>query len=680
MRVPGPETDVMETARERFRFASEAEATQRKLQLEDKQFAAGNHWPESIRRQREEDGRPCLVVDRLTPQIKQVTNQLRQNRPSITVSPVDNGADVETAEVLQGVIRHIEQNSDADVAYDCAAADAATIGIGYFRILTCYEGPDKKRQEIKIDRVRNRFSVYMDPTCQKIDFSDARFAFVTEDLPKSEYDRLYKDSQAASLTDFSAIGDYVKDWFTENTVRIAEYWYVEGDDDNRKVFCKKINGLEVLESYDWMGKYIPFIPVIGEEVDLAGKVDYRGITRRAKDPMRMSDFWKSAATEAIALAPKAPYIVAEGQIDAFTSQWALANVKNFVTLTYTPKTVGGELAPPPRRDVSEPPIQAIMQAIVASENDLRAVTGFYDVESNDRKEQSGRAILARQRQGELGNSDYADGLRRAVRACARQLIDLIPKIYDVPRIRRIIGKDGKAKTVVVHAGQAEAAQQYDGQDGIEGIYDLGVGQFDVVVSAGENYQTARQEFVELMSGIYQSRPELFQLTGDLFFENMDIPFAKQMAERMKKLLPPQLQDESDQNAIPPQVQQAIAERDQAIQQLQQALQEAQSGLAAKQLETESRERITAAELDTKERLAAMELQFKQLKAHMEAATKMQMADAETDRAMMRVGHEQKMKAVDLLQEQAMADTDHINQMEATDRAAAHKMQEMRPRS
>lgn len=689
---PVADADLMETARERFRFVADAEAKPRANQLADKLFAAGHHWPDKIKRQREADGQPCLEIDRLTPQIKQVTNQLRQNRPSVTITPVDSGADVETAEVFQGIIRHIEQVSDADVAYDTAGESAATIGIGYFRCLTRLIDATSKQQELYIERVRNRFCIYMDPTCQKIDFSDARYAFVVEDLPRKEYERLYPNSQAASLTEFSSIGNDVDHWFWEDTVRIAEYWYLEGGEngDRAKVFCRKINGIEVLERYEWAGQRIPIYPVIGEEVDIQGKVDYRGITRRAKDPQRMANYWKSAATESVALAPRAPFLVEVGQIEGLESFWNEANVRNWAYLPYKAKNISGTLAPPPARNVAEAPIQAIMATIQAAENDLRAVTGFYDVHENETREQSGRAIMARQRQGELGNSDYADGLRRAIRALGKDLVDLIPRYYDVPRVMRILGTDGQPRTVVVHAGNAEAAQQYEGMEGIQGIYDLSAGTYDVVVSAGQNFQTARQEFVELMSGIYQTRPELFQLTGDIFFENMDVPFAKQMAERMKKLLPPELQEQQDPTAIPPQVQAQMQQMDQALQQMQAENQQLKSGVAAKQIEAESKERIALAELATRERIAGMEFEVQRMKAGLEAqqaqqrtvteaATKVQAEQAETARTVLKMDHEQRQQDVALAAQAEQADTAHVQTMEAESLKGEMAMARMAPK-
>lgn len=687
-----PHAAVIEQARKDLRLSADAEAKIRKLQLDDKKFAAGEHWPEKLRALREQDGRPVLTIDRLGPQIKQVTNQLRQNRPSIQVIAVENG-DVETAEVFQGLCRHTESISDADVAYDRAGEDAATIGRGWFRIITEYDTEDGDTQEIKIKRVRNPFSVYPDPTCQEIDYSDARFFLITEDLTRDDYLRLYPDSKAAAMTDFSGIGNDEQYWFWAETVRIAEYWYVETtkrtitlakgktrEVEDRKIYCKKINGVEVLEEYEWAGKYLPFVPVIAEEVDIAGQVDYRGITRRSKDPQRMLNIWKSATTEMIALAPKAPYIMAEGQDEGYERMWKQANIRNFPALKYKPLTVAGTMAPAPRREVAEPPIQALLASTTGAENDLRATTSFYDVGDQERREQSGRAILARQKQGEIGNSDVADGLRRAIRFAARILIDLYPKIYDAPRIRRIIGNDGKEKTVVVHAGQQQAADVLQG-DGIAGVYDLSAGRYDVAVGAGPSHQTARQELSEFLANLFQAQPGLFQVFGDVFFENQDAPMAKQMAKRSKKMLPPELQDDDGAQAqIPPQVQMQMAQMQQQLQQMGAALQEAESGIAKTQLEVQSKERIAAAELSLKAQIAQMEADVAKFKATLDANAKQAAVVAETERAVLKIGAEIEAQARDQAHQavEHEADLRHADRQAQTSHIQALEQQASKP--
>jgi hypothetical protein len=628
----GAEREILTRARKRFKAAVEAENKTRLSMLDDKKFLYIDHWPDKIRRAREADDRPCLQIDRLKPQIKQVTNQQRAMRPAVQVSPVDSGADPDVAEVLQGLIRHIEINSDADDAYDQAGRDQVETGLGWIRIRTEYCDDESGNQDVLIDRVRNPFSIYRDPSAQKRDCSDMKFAFEVSDLLPEEVEAQYGKKYAVSAAEFSSIGDDAPNWMIGEKIRVAKYWEVttarepkelEGGKsitvERRTVRCYVLTGLSVIESYDWPGKYIPLVPVLGEETDIEGEVTLSGITRGAKDPQRMLDYWKSATTETVALAPLAPFIVAEGQIEQYEQQWKQANRRRLPYLTYKPKTIGGELAPPPQRQQAEPPIQAMMALTQAGENDLRAVTGFYDVAERESREQSGRAILARQKQGEHGNSDYLDGLARAIRHVGRILIDLIPKIYDVPRVVRVLGLDSKPKTVMVHADNAPEADPTTGQPmlppGVEGAYDVSVGKYDVVVKAG-TAQTQREDFIEFMGQLFQAQPALFQAFGDLFFENLDEPHAKQMAERAKKMLPPILQDDPQNN--PAAMQAQMGQMQQQMQLMQQALQQAQQQIATKQAELDSRERIAAAEIQHKERLAALEADVARVKAANEA--------------------------------------------------------------
>lgn len=654
---------LIQEVRDRYKVASEAEAELRRNQLEDKKFAAGEHWTIDMRREREADNRPCLTIDRLTPQIKQVTNQQRQMRPSIQIGPVDGQADIETAEVLQGLVGHIERSSDADDAYDQAGNDQTIMGRGFIGIETAYIDDEGFDQEIRIVRKRRPESIYFDPSVEKRDYSDAMYALECFDLSRETYKARFPRSRVAlaSLTELRTLGDDAPGWITEEVIRVVKYWHVELEPseitapdgrkrtiEKRSVKCHLVNAAEILEPYEWPGKYIPLVPVIGEEIFLEGKTDYRGMVRRAKDPQRMSNYWKTAATEMVALAKTAPWLIAEGQIEGYETFWENANRRNLAYLPYKLVTLGGVAAPPPQRNVAEPPIQALTLMTQASENDLRAATGFYDVGERETREQSGRAIMARQKQGELGNSDFLDGLARAIRHVGRIVIDLAPHIYDVPRVMRILGTDNQPREVLIHAGNDPAAQAklaelgaVEGQK-IERAFDLSAGKYDVTVAAGPNQGTARQEFAEAMGQIFQGNPGLFQIVGDLYFENLDIPNAKQIAERLKKTLPPQLQDQPDQEDIPPAVQAQMAQMSQQIEQMGAALQEAQQAVEGKQLEIQSKERIALAdaqskaeiaaeEIASKERIEAMKFELARAKAILDSQLAQMKLDAENAR-------------------------------------------------
>jgi hypothetical protein len=625
---------LLAEARARFQCASDAEDSIRKEALEDLRFRAGEQWPEHITAQRKLDSRPCLTINRIPQFLRQVTNEIRQNRPSIQINPVDDAADTETAEIFQGVIRHIEVSSDAEVAYDTAAEHAATFGFGYFRVCTDYVSEESFDQEVRIERVKSAFSVYFDPGCQKPDYSDARYCFVIQDLDKDEFKEQFPDSEVAGLADMGGVGDRAPGWFSDKGIRIAEYWHIEREKatlalladgmvvtldqvppgievirtrevDVPKVYWCKINGVEVLDEKEWPGKYIPIVPVLGDEIMLDGERMLCGLVRFARDPQRMYNYWATAEAEMIALAPKAPFIGAAGQFEGYERQWLQANTRNQPYLEYKPTSVGGQPMPPPQRQTFEPPIQAMSMLRMQSADDLKATTGIYDASLGARSnEQSGRAILARQKEGDVANFHYADNLARAIKRLGRILVDLIPKIYDAPRVLRIIGKEEEERIVAINQPTVEK--------GVMRIYDLAVGKYDVTVSVGPSYSTKRQEAVASMMELSQAYPPLMQVAGDLMVKNMDWPGAQQIAERLRKVLPANLaeDDDGEKQRIPAEAQQQMQQMAQQNEQLSEALDKATDTIRTKKLE-----------LDSKERIAALEAQMELVKVEAQLASR-----------------------------------------------------------
>jgi len=631
------EASLLTLARLRFETAANAESVLRQEMLEDLRFRAGQQWPEQIKADRTIDRRPVITINRLPQFIKQITNPQRQARPALQINPVGDGADQNTAEVLQGLVRHIEQSSHAEVAFDEAYDDAVTIGRGWFRVLTEYESEDGGfNQEIVVRRVANPFTIYVDPATSELDYSDARYMFVVDDVPREEYRRLYGDASLASLELFTSSGAHAQDWFPEGRIRIAEYWYVEEttqpmvlvrDFDGqtltlpekhvpkamkdrilnrremkvRTVHWTKINAAEVLDHQIWPGKWIPIVPVLGDEINVDGRKDLVGVVRYARDPQRMYNFWVSAQTEAIALAPRTPFIGAEGQFKGHEAEWKQANTRNFAYLEYAPATIGGEPAPPPQRQVAEPPINAIIRATQQADNDLKAVIGFYDASLGEQgPQESGRAILARQKQGETANVNYIDNLGRSLWHYGRICLDLIPKIYDAPRTLHILGLDDQRREVSINQQTTDKGEQV--------WYDVTQGKYNVTLSVGPTYQSRRQEAVASMLQLVAAAPNMLPIIGDLLVGEMDWPVARQISERLKKMLPPMLQPPDQQQQPDPQQMQAqFAQMQQVLQMQGQMLQQAQQQLSSKQMEIESRERVATIAANAQMTIAAAKM-------------------------------------------------------------------------
>jgi hypothetical protein len=597
----GGSEKILTVARSRMKTAMAAFSQTREDELDDLRFYAGSpdnqwQWPADVLQTRGAvqgqtiNARPCLTINKLPQHVHQVTNEQRMNRPGIKVIPADDKADVDMADVFNGVIRHIEYISDADVAYDTACENQVSYGEGYIRLLTEYCDEDTFDQDIKIGRIRNSFSVYMDPLIQDPTGADAKWCFITEDLPKAEYERLYPDAAPISTLMSLGVGDQsIAQWIGENTIRIAEYFYIEYEKqtlnlypgnqtafsgspedrmlremfgkpirtreaDRKKVKWCKINGYDILEEREWAGAYIPVVRVVGNEFEVDGQMYVSGLVRNAKDAQRMYNYWVSQEAEMLALAPKAPFIGYGGQFEGYEQQWKTANTNNWPYLEVNPDVTDGQGAVLPLPQRAQPPMASsgLLQAKAGAAEDIKSATGQYNASlgmtSNER---SGKAILARQREGDIGTYHYVDNLARAIRHIGRQLVDLIPKIYDTERIARIIGEDGEPDTVKMNPMQDEPVKRIVDQEGnlIEKIYNPGVGKYDVRVITGPGYATKRQEALESMAQLLQGNPQLWQVAGDLFVKNMDWPGAQDLAKRFKKTIDPKVLADEDDPAL-----------------------------------------------------------------------------------------------------------------------------------
>ncbi len=650
--------DKLSTMRHRLSVAIAAYSTSRENELNDLKFFAGDpdnqfQWPADVLGTRGSvqgqtlNARPCLTINKLPQHVRQVTNEQRQNRPSGKVIPADDMGDVEMAAIFDGMVRHIEYMSDADVAYDTACDNQVVYGEGYVRILTEYCDADSFDQDLRIGRIRNSFSVYMDPTIQDPCGSDAEWCFITEDISKDEYERQFPKAQPISTLLSLGVGDKTSAiWVNEQSIRIAEYFYIthekkklnlypgnvtafEGSEvdrqmkemglpvirsrqaDDKKVMWVKTNGYEILQEREWAGKWIPVVRVVGNEFEVDGEMFVSGLIRNAKDAQRMYNYWVSQEAEMLALAPKAPFIGYGGQFEGYEHQWKTANVNNWPYLEVNADATDGMGAPLPLPQRSAPPLAqtGLIQAKMGASDDIKSTTGQYDsslgATSNER---SGKAILAREKQGDTGTFHYIDNLGRAVRHVTRQLVDAIPKIYDTERIARIVGIDGEVKMVKVNPTQPEPVKKIQDQQGnvIDRIYNPSVGKYDVVVTTGPSYMTKRQEALDAMSLLLQSNPQLWQVAGDLFIKNMDWPGAQEMAKRFAKAIDPKILSDEDGSPEMQAAKQQVQAMGQELDQMHQMLKD-----AAKSIEVQEQRRkdfeaeIKAYQAET-QRMSAME--------------------------------------------------------------------------
>lgn len=631
----GKDSDLLYTAKKRFKLAVDAESKNREESLDDLKFSIGKQWPGDIMAGR--SGRVSLVMDQLQQSIGQVCNEYRQQRPATQINPVGDDADVETAEILQGIVRHIEVNCDAEIAYDRAHEQVVRTGFGHWRFLTEYIDDDGA-QEIYIKHIRNQFTVYWQPG---VEHEDATWAFIVSDIPNPDYKEDYKDSELAkSLNQFTSTGDTQAGWITNEYIRVAEYFTVEetrpkGKAVKRKVTWRKINAIEELDKKELPGSTIPIFTPVGHDIDVNGKRYLAGLVRNAKDPQRMYNYWNSAATEAIALAPKAPFIMAEGQDEGHEGEWKTANVTNWSTLYYKPISLNGTTLPPPQRQVAEVPVQALLQMTQQAGINIKAATGLYDPSLGIRKsDESGKAIEKLQKQGDIATLNFSDNTAREMRRSGRCLIDWIRYYYEVPQVQRIVNPDGTVTQVVIHNGaeQKAKAEKIASEAEIKKIFDIGTGRYDVTVSVGPSYQTKRQEAVATQIELLKiMQPQQQAVVLDLVVRNTDIPQAKEIADRLKKTLPPNLQDDGDSPEA--QLQKAQSTLQQMSQQhelMTKALNDAAEVIKSKKIEQDGKAQIAQMQEQTRLQIVKMQEATKLAVAQINASKDLHESFAENE--------------------------------------------------
>lgn len=550
--------ELLKLALKRFDLAFEADKDNREEALQDLEFVSGKQWPDEVLEQRK--GRPCLTINRLPQFIRQVANEVRRQPPSINIL-VDINGNQKTAEVIEGLIRQIETKSKAKRVYAKALESACRCGMGFMRVKTDYESNDSFDQEIFIEYIRNPLGVLIDPDCIDPLARDAKFAFVVETMSVDVFKERYPGKQFDYKFNDEAFGE---GWATSETIRVAEYWTIEEkknevfyledgrklekkqiqeliengaqipfvlDAENkpisrivteRKVMSYIISGAEILEGgFEWAGDRIPIVPVWGEVYSVGDKIVRQSLINQAKDSMRSMNYWRSSSVEQLALAPKAPFMATAKQLQNHQEAWRNAGSSNPFVLPYD----ADPNAPPPQRQ-PPPPIQAAMlQEASQAQEDLKAITGIYDAALGARSnETSGRAIIARQQEGDISTYAFLDNLLSGVEEIGRIIVGLLPKIYDVPRQIRILGK--KLEPAVIDINN-------EGGD-----IDFRNGKYDVHIETGASYTTQRQAAATAFQDLLKSAPQLTPVLLPRLIQMLDVPDADEISQELMRLFQP----------------------------------------------------------------------------------------------------------------------------------------------
>lgn len=660
-----PNERIIKQALDDFKEAKDGDQD-RELRKADLRFTLGDsdnnwQWPDELLRARQNPGqpiRPCLTINKTAEHVRQVTNDQRQNKPSIKVRPANDKARPDAADVYAGIIRNIEYASNAQSAYNTACDHQVPSGLGYFRILTEYCDDNSFDQDLRITRVLNPYTIWDDPFIQTPEGSDRRYAFIAVDIPTEQFKQEYPGAVPANWPSDDSDG-----WVSKDSVRIAEYYYYQytkrelwelatgavvfADEATpemanlvmrrrqvtaRQVRWCKLTAFSILDQQDLKGQYIPLIRVVGDEYMVDGERVIKGLTRNAKDPQRLFNYYRSSEAEVIGQQPKAPYVGYVGQFEGHAEEWKTANVtgKAYLEVNLVGDPATGQALPLPQRQ--PPPVisAAFVQGAANASDDIKSATGQYDASLGARSnETSGIAIQRRQQEGDVSTYHYGDNLANGIRFGGVILVDLIPLYYGKRKVARILGEDGKDSFVRLNSDQQEAVESVEGEDGaIEKIYNLSVGKYDVAITVGPSYTTKRLESQDFMTSLAQAYPDIMAKAGDIVIRNFDVAGAEMIADRLKKFLPPQVTagettGQQDPNQIITELQQQQQMLEQGLQQAEQLYTQVQEQL--KQLSEENSQLKVAnanksGEIEVKRDKVAADLMMEQMRAEAQENT------------------------------------------------------------
>lgn len=649
-----PDERLLEEIRKRYDYASEAWRSIRDEAAQDMKFLENDPWPDEERRARKDAHRPCLSLDELNQYVNQRVNDVRQNKRAIKLTPEGDGADDKTAMLRANKIREIESRN-GQAAYTTAFQDALERSYGFFRISKEYESENSFNQELRIVRIPNPDTVLIDPDYKEADASDVRYAFVLEDIPYESFQARWPNAERVNF-DGDLKTAYPK-WLKEGGLQVAEYWKLktqkdtllalqrpdspqaapvfkfksempEGSKlegnmlvipgmppipvartrkaDRRSVVQYITNGIEILETNAWEGKYIPIVQVPGKEswVDkgTGSKRVLKSLIRHARDAQLLFCYYKTAEAELIAQVPKTPWVLYEGQIEGHEAEWQHANTSPIPYLQVKAQTsgTGDQVLPLPQRQVFEPPIQAYEIGAESAKRSIQSAMGMYNtsVGKHDTQAKSGIAIKELDVQSDQGNFHFIDNYDRALVYAGRILDDLIPYVYDTERDTGIMMADEQHKKIKINA-------PYTDEKGEPQLHDMKRGRHGAMVSTGPSYQSQRDEaadFANTLAGI----PEIFPRIADLVVRLRNLgPIGDKIAER---LTPPEFaeQKEGEQQKgqqAQAKLQQAMGMVEAMTQQLNALTQEKESKTA----EIESKERIAQLQSSTQIEVERMKL-------------------------------------------------------------------------
>ena len=632
----------LELAQKRYREVYDLESDQRAKELADLQFESGKHWDEELLRERKIKRRPTVTINALSATIRQGSNAERLHGTGIRIVPAGRAATREKAKLYNEIVRQIQRNSKAELAYDHARQFQRKMGRGFFTVRNRWADDDSMEQVIRIEWIDNPHSVFLDPHYKRQDYSDRLWGHVVEDYSLEDFKAAFPES--AHDYDLSSFGAGMgHDWIAKDRVRVSEYYWVEQDVKTRiqldngeevwadqlpktkkrgkseevvipegrrelrrrhikssKVWRSLITSKEILEENELPCSTIPIFQLDGERRNLPGEgIDYRGQVRDAKEPARVRDFMESGILEAVVVARTAPWLVEVQQIAGLEREWDGQAVDNPAVLRYKAQGSAENPIPPPQRNLAGPDVQAFVQAATRAQNHERQVLGTPDVyQEETRREQSGTAIQARRSLQEQGVSHYAMNEGVALERCGQVLLEMIPRVYDAPRVMRITGehRGDPEKDVVMYAGddRAEDAMRVAEQNKGAVLFDVLDGRYEVNVEAGRNTDTDRQEAVDMIQEALRQSPDLAPIVLPILFKHSDWAGADDLQDALEQRdkVPPEAQDKMKQ------MEDFIGQLEQQMGQATEHIKGLEQQVADKDKDREAKMAIAAAQQET----------------------------------------------------------------------------------
>lgn len=568
--------DYLEDLRDDYEKDLAYDDINRKEALDDKQFVAGEQWDPEVLEHRK--GLPSLTINTVPQFTAQLVGDWRQNRNAVKVVPAEDG-DVDIASIRGDLVRGIETKSRASRVYDDAFESMIQCGEGAFRVSVEYAKDDVFDQEIFIRPIDDALSVVWDRMSVDPTGRDARHCFVDDTLPIKEFKRRYGNEDISTLSQNAKAILRSTGWLNDEEARITEHWrmierdrllalFADGSvhvmeaetvDDLIEQHGKPIQtriapclyaqmhlvtGFALLEGpYEYKLNRLPIVRMTGRIVNIAGRRVRYGLVRFMKDAVRLRNFWRSVAAEQLGYAPKAQWIATESAVEGREDEFRKAHMSRDPLLVVNDEAIIGQNI---ERITPPEPQMALLNEAQVNAQDMKDITGIHDaslgIKSN---ETSGKAILARQREGDVASFTYYDNGDASILEAGDVVNQLIGQIYDATRIIRTIGEDESIKFYKINDPSDPRSPN------------LATGTYDVVLTTGSSYTTRRIEAAEAMMNAVQVYPEIMQIAGDLVVKAQDWPGADELSERLKKTIPPQLLSEEERQEMGPQAQQGV---------------------------------------------------------------------------------------------------------------------------